>query len=513
MLKKPIYLIVVFSCFLFSCANYLPLTGGEIDKEPPKPLKISPSNFSLNFKENIIKIIFNEHVSIKDPSKNIIISPSITNYSVLEIDRGLMVEIKESLKENTTYHINFTNSITDFNEGNILSNFSYIFSTGNVIDSLKLNFEVIDAFTHEPVSNMKVMIYDADIDSLPLSSKPYNLATTNEKGFASIDYLKEGNYKIFALKENLPNFIYDKVDETIGFIIPTLSPNDSNISQIKVFKEEPKEMKINRPISVFNGLGIVKANQKIDTNLFQKNASILFYEQIKMDSILFWFKPKYKSDTIDLIYNSKDSLRYIGKNATAPKVLIDKKVNLEHDYFEPLSFQFNTPIERIDLENIIVKEDNNVVTNLFEINKRSLVWKGSVKPAKIYEVYFPKNTIQNVYGNMNDSLNIKLNTTTVNSYQTITIHPKFSFANYIIELLNERNEVLKSLYRDNLNDIKFDKIKLGSYRIRIIEDINQNQQWDTGNYKKKLFPENVYYYKETIQLQKGFDFELDFIIK
>lgn len=225
-----IFLIVTVVIILTRCANPVTPTGGPKDTTPPKFLKSEPPQLTTYFHSKTIRIYFDEYVQLKDVQKNLIISPPMTTEPELKI-KGKSVEVTfdEEFLSNTTYNIYFGDAIVDVNEGNPISNFRYVFSTGAVIDSMTLNGYVYDAFTLKPVEGANVMLYYDMYDTIPFDSapfyvRPYYLTRTDKQGNFVLSNLRDVEYKIFALVDENSSMTYDQPSEQIAFIDTLVKP-------------------------------------------------------------------------------------------------------------------------------------------------------------------------------------------------------------------------------------------------------------------------------------------------
>ena len=181
MIKIRFLLLLIV--LILGCANRGNPTGGEIDTQPPVVLKSSPENFTTNFNAEEIEIIFDEYVRLSNIQKELIISPPIDPQPLImplgSASKVLTISQYDSLKENTTYSFHFGESIEDNNEKNPLSNYRYVFSTGNYIDSLIVKGNVTDAFEREISENINVLLYEVDslfTDSIIYKEKPKHVA-------------------------------------------------------------------------------------------------------------------------------------------------------------------------------------------------------------------------------------------------------------------------------------------------------------------------------------------------
>jgi hypothetical protein len=223
--KYLIFILLIIPVILFDhCANPVSPTGGKKDTTPPRPLTMIPPDFTTSFNSNRIKITFNEFIQIKDPKSKVTISPPLLpNTDFLLHGKSLIIKLNDSLLPNTTYSFNFGESISDLQENNILHDFTYVFTTGTHIDSLSLKGTVVDAFDLSVQKDLQAMLFINENDTLPFDSlpykvRPYYLARTNENGEFIFHNLRSAPYKLFALKDQNSNFLYDLPTEKIAFL-------------------------------------------------------------------------------------------------------------------------------------------------------------------------------------------------------------------------------------------------------------------------------------------------------
>jgi hypothetical protein len=210
--------------FLFSrCANPVAPEGGPRDFKPPLVVRCEPPDRSLHFKDKDIRITFNEFIQMKDQATQISVSPPLLpNNDIRLHGKSILITLEDSLRPNTTYCINFGESITDLTEGNVLHSYSYTFSTGNYIDSLSIAGKIINAFDLAPQKDVFAMLYINEndtlpLDSLPLHVAPYYLTKTKENGEFSFTNLRNVPYLLFALKDINGDYIANLPGEQIAF--------------------------------------------------------------------------------------------------------------------------------------------------------------------------------------------------------------------------------------------------------------------------------------------------------
>jgi len=223
--------ILLVLCFItYHCANPVSPSGGPVDTSPPLVISCEPENYSIGFDLDRAIINFDEFVKLTNIGEQVIISPPVKEMPEFSIKgKSVIIDFKEELLENSTYNIFFGNAISDITEGNPISNFSYVFSTGNYLDSLSVEGSVANAFDLNPEEGVFVMLYPLDndtvqIDSLPYKVRPFYVSRTDETGHFLLNNLKDEEFLLFALRDVNSNFLYDQPNEEIAFSDDFIKP-------------------------------------------------------------------------------------------------------------------------------------------------------------------------------------------------------------------------------------------------------------------------------------------------
>lgn len=223
LIRAAVFIAVLST--VVSCASIGNPTGGPRDEDPPIFVRANPAPGSVNVNRNRIDIDFNEIVNVKDAFTNVVISPpSKQTPRVSSSGHRVTVQFQDTLLENTTYTIDFGNSIEDNNEGNKLPSFSYYFSTGPDIDTLQISGMVLSAENLEPQQGMLVGVY-SNLSDTAFSTLPFErMAKTDDRGRFSILGLKPGQYRIFALADLDNDYHRANPEEAMAFYDVLLSP-------------------------------------------------------------------------------------------------------------------------------------------------------------------------------------------------------------------------------------------------------------------------------------------------
>ncbi|MFO8128283.1 MAG: Ig-like domain-containing protein [Bacteroidales bacterium] len=223
-------LCLSLALFLACCANPSAPTGGPRDVYPPQMLGSEPPNATTGFESGRIRLYFDEFVKLNNPAGEVFISPPLEETPEYKTrGKSVIIDLNQALKDSTTYSIFLGKAVTDITEGNPMPYTTYVFSTGDVLDSLSLAGRVMRARDLEPQQDVLVMLYPAGSDTIPLDSVPYLIrpfyvAKTLEDGSFVLNNLRPGKYKMFALNDMNKNYLYDQPTEEIAFVDSLVSP-------------------------------------------------------------------------------------------------------------------------------------------------------------------------------------------------------------------------------------------------------------------------------------------------
>lgn len=232
-------LSVLFVLLLAACARMGQPDGGWYDETPPKIVATFPADRSVNVGIKKIYINFDEYVTIENAQEKVTVSPpQIETPEIKSQGRRIVVELKDTLKSNITYTVDFSDAIADNNEGNPLGNYTYSFSTGSAIDTMEVAGYVVDAATLEPVKGILVGLYDNLADSAFTSQPMLRVARTGTDGHFIIRGVAAGKYRIYALEDADGNFMYSQKSEKMAFSSDVVIPSfKDDIRQDTVWRD------------------------------------------------------------------------------------------------------------------------------------------------------------------------------------------------------------------------------------------------------------------------------------
>lgn len=279
--SKSLYyiFIIIAAAVMYSCANIGNPSGGPIDKTPPIFMRSNPTPNAVNVKDRKIEIFFDEIVTLKDPSTKIIVSPAQTEMPRMSaLGRKVTVELVDSLLPNTTYTIDFSNSIQDNNEGNAIDNFAFAFSTGSVIDSMRVSGYVLDSRTLEPMQSVVVGLQSNLADSAFHKEKLQRVALTNDRGQFTIRNVSPGRYHIFALKDLDRDYKFGNPTEDIAFldsiIVPSIGSREAADTVYNDLNEIDTIMRATRPAYFPNDILLSMFNEDRKSQYLANNLRV-----------------------------------------------------------------------------------------------------------------------------------------------------------------------------------------------------------------------------------------------
>lgn len=222
---KKLYCIFLLAIVVASCARMGNPDGGWYDDDPPRVLYSIPAEQATNVTSKKITIYFDEYIKLADPTQNVIVSPPQLEMPEIKASgKKIEIELQDTLIHNTTYTIDFSDAITDNNEDNPLGNYTYIFSTGEQIDTFEVSGHVLNASNLEPVKGISVGLY-ADLADSAFRTKPLlRIARTDGSGRFCIRGVAPGEYRIYALQDVDANYMFSQKSEMIAFSHQTYQP-------------------------------------------------------------------------------------------------------------------------------------------------------------------------------------------------------------------------------------------------------------------------------------------------
>ena len=544
-LKRIIYFCAIAFTFS-SCANVVSPSGGPKDTIPPVVVLSTPENLSCGFTTNNINITFDEYVVLDNPSKNILISPPLENAPEYKLhNKTLSIKFKETLRQNTTYSINFGSAIKDLHEGNIFKDYVYVFSTGDIIDTLGLEGYVLSASDHKPQEEFIVALYNNNNDSivqdsLPFFVKPNYITKTDKTGKFRFSGLKEDNYLLFAIKDSNSNIIFDLPNEDIAFLDSLINPSHHSLDSIALYSfiQEDSIQKLLKKEIVEEGLlRFVFRYPAQDVNIdiletLPDTFSIYPTFSANHDTILWYFTPNKDSllytINYDTLINDTTQMslkpRNIGgskrKKQDEGRKSLDIKSNISSSKLRPeqdLIISFMEPVTDIILRDTtwFITSKDTIFDDLefHKIDSFGLRYKFNkdFNPGESYKLIIPDSVFYSFKGITNDTTIISFNVPELSEYGNIfvMVEKPNDVAQLIIELMDEKGKIQEKQIVKGSTKIEFKYLTPKKYKIRAILDKDGNGKWSPGDFGKKLLPEAIHYHKDVFDVKANWDIDLE----
>jgi len=438
----------------------IPPTGGDRDSLPPRLVKVTPPDSSTRFNNKTITFTFYEYIDQpQEIFKNLIVSPTYSLVPSIETKlRTLTIRIKDTLEPNTTYYYNFGDAIKDVNEGNVLHNFSYIFTTGNTFDTLQFSGKVILAETGGIDSTLIVMLHRSGEDSAVTKENPRYITKLDGKGNFRFQYLPPGTFYLYALKdEGGSRRYFGKSLFAFADSAVEIKPDAAPVT-LYAFEEKKEQL----PSS---GISFTGGNRS-----------------------------GAKSDERRLKFTSSGNMQ-----------------DLLGDFY----LNFERPLRNLDTTKIQVSTDStfNPVTARWEIDslKKRLTLKTTWKESTRYNLILDKDFAEDSSGRKllkTDTLNFTTRKQT--DYGSL----KISFTNIDLSknpvLQVSQNGTVVNTFPLNAAELYQPLFNPGEYELSILYDENKNGHWDPGKFfEGKKQPELVKPLNKKINVRSNWDNEFE----
>ena len=464
--KGTILTVLLFTAIIFiltggsGCANIIPPSGGPRDSLPPKLVKAIPGDSSINFSGRKISFSFDEYIELQNVQANLIVSPvPATSPSIDYRLNTMTVKFTDSLKANTTYTLNFGNAIKDYNEGNTLNGFTYIFSTGPAIDSLSLKGKVLLAETGKTDSTLIVILHKNSDDSAVVKNHPDYMTKLDGSGIFIFRNMPSGTYYLYALQDQGGSRRYMDTKQLFAFTgAPVSLPIQT--APVTLYAYAEKQITTSQPLAgIRPRTGAGDNRLKYQTSLFNGRQDILEKFTITFET------PLKKFDTTKIRF-ATDSVFTEIKNYSWEKDSVGLKFRLNYSWKE------NTLYHLLVEKNFAVDTSGRIL----------------LKPDTL--TFRTRN--KNEYG----ALVIRFRNL------DLALNPVLQFL--------QGNEIKKSIHfiSAEINEPLFSP---GDYTLRILYDRNKNGKWDAGEFfGKHKQPEIVIPIERTISIKANFinEFEI-----
>lgn len=567
-LRKIVY-ILVLALFIAGCANRgIGPQGGPKDTTPPVPRGSEPEIGALNFKGKRIEVTFDEYLQLDNVAQNLLMSPpQQTPPDVKVRGKKLIIQLQDTLRDSTTYTINFGNAVCDYREKVPLHNYTFYFSTGPTIDTLEYTGRVYEAATLNPLEGIFVGIHQSMEDSAFTTAPFLRVAKTDSAGFFRIGNMHAGTYRLYAVEEVSRDYRLSPgealafADEPIRPVLPpvrmmdtlrtdTLRTDSLPEPEVKgatlmLFREEQQRLYLQRTIRDQQHRIQIYFSSSPDSlpQLRPLTDSLNYFLSYssKRDTVTLWLTDSLsiaqdsifiearfrRTDSLYRLEWATDTLRAIWR---APKLNARAKAAEERknrnrrlelksnarsgfDLYDTLRLQCTTPIATIERDSLHLFERVDTILKPmpftlapYDTLPMQLVFLADFKPEGKYELHIDSAAIHDIYGVTHIKGTYPMQVKSLSDYSTLRVKLNPYLPKARIQVINNKDQVLRELPADPEGAL-FEYLKPDAYYLRLYLDENGDGKWTTGSWSEKRQPEPIYYFPEKIQTKSNWDFE------
>ncbi len=495
---------------LNSCARITSPQGGPEDMEPPKLLSSTPESGSTMFQSTVITLTFDERVKLENIQGNLLITPRIDNPYQTKVKKNkITITFDDAFQENTTYTFAFGGSITDITNNNAARNLNISFSTGPVIDSLEIEGQIKNLYSQEPVEEALVALYDSQDTLNVLTGRASYYAYTDTAGVYKFRNLPSRKYVVYGVIDNNNNNIADSDKETYGFYPDTLLL-DQNLDNIDFTLQKLNVDSLRVRNSRSFGPYFETTFNKPIISFVPESSNQFYYQRIEPNKIRYYRQNAGLEDTISVSFQAVDSLGLSLRDTTQ---IVFKSSDVDKDPFnvviqpekvkgtDTISFEFSKPLLTFLADSLFILQDSSTVYLFQDTDFRLNEERTQLTATKSINEYVNNIDQISIEGGKMAFISVDRDTSNVvskrygktNNENTAVISGNInSQSAVIVQLLNARSyQVIASATEKSFT---FAQLAAGQYKIRVIQDLNGNKNWDIGNILLFQPPEPVRFY-------------------
>ncbi len=524
-MKKLLYIIALL--FLVSCAQVGSLTGGERDTTPPKLVKSTPKNGDTLFKKTRIELTFNEYVELNNLPQQLIISPLVKPFPDAEVHgKTVILTFDSLLRENTTYTLFFGDGIRDYTEKNVWNENLFVFSTGNILDSLQISGTVKNSSSLKGEDNMMVLLYSELEDSAVSTKIPSYFTKTKKDGSFKITNIHEGNYRIFALQDMNSNYLFDLPNEKIAYSKNTIEINQNTDSILLAsFLENHKKQDVRTKKYINQQAYSIAFSEKTkDASITVNKEKLHHIDKFNDgDSSVVWFNTLGEDETVLMAINDgdfSDTLYFKSKEAKAQQNLklsvLTQRKKREVLPNDSLKIVFNFPLNELNTQAIeLIKDSISVPFSASIVKHKMFVFKKVEEENLKLKLY--AGAVSDIYGNSNkDTVVIPFAFLGESNIGQLLLKLDIQEMSgpYVMQLIASSGEVVREeFFSKNSTDFNYTNLMPDEYKIKLLLDENNNKIWDSGNYYQHLQPEKIIYYEKPLTVRANWEMEIQWNVR
>lgn len=533
-----------------SCASVGSPTGGPKDTLDPKLVTIYPKSGTLNHKEGLIRLEFNEPVVLKNLQSQLIITPRTEVPYKTKVNKNIVeLRFDEPLLDSTTYTMNFRSAIVDITEGNVAKDLYLAFSTGSYLDSITIHGSVQTALTSKEVDGATVALYNVNDTARVMRDKPMYFTKSDKTGQFELRNLKRGNYLLYAFADKNTNLTLQTKTESYGFLPDTLRLSSSVDSvALKIFNANADAPVVSgaRPAGRYYEITFNKSmlsyelaiagNQPMASNFIEDKKKIRIYPTPLQDSLpaTLTARDSLQQQVEQTVYirfeeSTRPKAAFGANTLPRPGSLQTKNAVVRIEFSKPVAtintdsirFQYdslswdpitaqhlewNTQRDRLTIKKALTPPKRPAPAVAANTDAQSLARGDAAARDQRVELVIPKGSILSVESDTLDSQVVNYNIATEQQTGLINGTVTTDAKNFLVQLLKANNQELVT-QQVNARQYQFRFVEPGDYLIRIVVDSNGNERWDPGNIHRLEAPEEVYILPQPITIKANWEIQ------
>ncbi|GAA4038137.1 hypothetical protein GCM10022409_24410 [Hymenobacter glaciei] len=528
--------LLALVALLESCAAVAPPLGGPRDRTAPRRISSSPDSAARNVKQQFVRLNFSEPVVTKDLSKNLLITPQLPEdnpYKLREDRSSITLLFEKPLDPNTTYSFNFREGVVDITEGLPAKNAALTFSTGPQLDSGKVSGSLTDVLTARAVEGGSIGLYRVADTAGVRKGRPYYTVLTDKEGKFSLNFLKAGDYKLYAVADKNNNGRYDD-GEKIAYLPapitiagstaaavplvltqpdqrpPLLTTRTPSPTQLRLSYNEGLRAASLAPLPpATNGPAVAEATQ-----LTERGRTVVVYKTPAVGDGRFLLTA---TDSTGNTSQDTLQLKFPVPPATAKKTVNPPLYSVDgapRTVFPEgqVKFQFNVPVRVATDKPFGTLVEDSVRRRPLRLpadgtlspDRTQLAVRFNAKAKNRLDIILDSTAVTTITGQSPrlKPLRLGLSEQDVSTSLSVTISTKLK--SYELQLLDDKFQVVASLASPK-GTYTFTDMAPGTYRLRVLIDADGDGRWRGGDPKLLLLPEPVFLAPKPVQIRAGFD--------
>lgn len=505
---------------LVACAQVKNLPGGEKDTAAPKIVAAFPDTLSTHFSSNSFEIEFDEYIQLNNVQQELVVSPPLKKTPVVKMKgRGIEVSWTDTLRPNTTYNFMFGEGIIDLNEGNKATNLSYVFSTGDQLDSLSIEGKVLDTWTSAPMKAARIVLYDTDSAIFGKHPKPVSIGKVDDSGNFQLHYLHEGRYFLYAIDDLNANYGWDE-KESIAFLdSAVILPNNDSIGA-RLFSSASAERKPFLPDYKVDSLG--RLSLPMNLNLYpglrieaiDQSLQLVSIKSSKEDSLTTRILGEAKNAEVQLkvvldslVLDTIDVPFFKEAFSPAFKVAgVSEKIKSKSDFIlkSPRLIDYAVVTQmQMTLDSVDVDFSVQVDEKTHDRINVNAAWKAG----KEYKLMLLPGALKDFNDQTNDTLNFAIKVSKPEDLGNLQLDVEFGqvLPHYRMIVLNAKEEKVGEFSEVTTGKFNVDGLVPGDYFLKVYSDTNNNGKWDSGDFLTKRQPEKTFVFPQKVQVRANWD--------